>query len=117
MNPKLQLLPELGPGEIGIITAQIKEVAQTRVGDTITDAKKPAAAKAAGKRASQSQFAASHSTLGPAGSPHSVRKDLLRLVLRETLHRNGIPAAWLFSGWNCAAKTFARVRAAPKSMP
>jgi GTP-binding protein LepA len=43
MNPKLQLLPELGPGEIGIITAQIKEVAQTRVGDTITDAKKPAA--------------------------------------------------------------------------
>jgi GTP-binding protein LepA len=44
MNPKLQLLPELGPGEIGIITAQIKEVAQTRVGDTITDAKKPAAA-------------------------------------------------------------------------
>jgi GTP-binding protein LepA len=44
MNPKLQLLPELGPGEIGVITAQIKEVAQTRVGDTITDAKKPAAA-------------------------------------------------------------------------
>ncbi|NJC04717.1 GTP-binding protein LepA [Sphingomonas kaistensis] len=40
MNPKLQLLPELGPGEIGIITAQIKEVAQTRVGDTITDAKR-----------------------------------------------------------------------------
>ncbi|GAA4024844.1 translation elongation factor 4 [Sphingomonas swuensis] len=43
MNPKLQLLPELGPGEIGIITAQIKEVAQTRVGDTITDARKPTA--------------------------------------------------------------------------
>ena len=43
MNPKLQLLPELGPGEIGIITAQIKEVAQTRVGDTITDAKRRAA--------------------------------------------------------------------------
>jgi GTP-binding protein LepA len=43
MNPKLQLLPELAAGEIGIITAQIKEVAQTRVGDTITDAKKPTA--------------------------------------------------------------------------
>jgi GTP-binding protein LepA len=43
MNPKLQMLPELGPGEIGIITAQIKEVAQTRVGDTITDAKRRAA--------------------------------------------------------------------------
>jgi len=34
---------ELGPGEIGFITAQIKEVAETRVGDTITDAKRPAA--------------------------------------------------------------------------
>ena len=43
MRPKLELLPELGPGEIGIITAQIKEVAQTRVGDTITDAKRRAA--------------------------------------------------------------------------
>ena len=34
-------------GEIGFITAQIKEVAETRVGDTITDAKRPAAAGAA----------------------------------------------------------------------
>ena len=42
MRPKLEMLPELGPGEIGIITAQIKEVAQTRVGDTITDAKRRA---------------------------------------------------------------------------
>ena len=43
-TPKRVELPELGPGEIGFITAQIKEVAETRVGDTITDAKKPAAA-------------------------------------------------------------------------
>jgi len=43
-RPKIEHLPELGPGEIGFITAQIKEVAQTAVGDTITDAKKPAAA-------------------------------------------------------------------------
>jgi GTP-binding protein LepA len=41
-RPKIDTLPELGPGEVGFITAQIKEVAQTRVGDTITDAKKPA---------------------------------------------------------------------------
>jgi GTP-binding protein LepA len=44
MRPKIEILPELGPGEVGFITAQIKEVAQTRVGDTITDAKRPAAA-------------------------------------------------------------------------
>jgi GTP-binding protein LepA len=43
-RPKIEQLQELGPGEIGFITAQIKEVAETRVGDTITDAKKPAAA-------------------------------------------------------------------------
>ncbi len=42
-RPKLENLPDLGPGEIGFITAQIKEVAQARVGDTLTDAKKPAA--------------------------------------------------------------------------
>jgi len=43
-TPKRTDLPELGAGEIGFITAQIKEVAETRVGDTITDAKRPAAA-------------------------------------------------------------------------
>jgi GTP-binding protein LepA len=42
-RPKIEQLTELGPGEIGFITAQIKEVAETRVGDTITDAKRPAA--------------------------------------------------------------------------
>jgi GTP-binding protein LepA len=43
MRPKIEQLNELAAGEIGFITAQIKEVAQTRVGDTITDAKRPAA--------------------------------------------------------------------------
>jgi GTP-binding protein LepA len=39
MRPKIDQLDELGPGEIGFITAQIKEVAQARVGDTITTVK------------------------------------------------------------------------------
>src|SRR3954470_1864489 len=42
-RPKIEQLQELGPGEIGFITAQIKEVSETRVGDTITDARRPAA--------------------------------------------------------------------------
>jgi len=42
-TPKIEQLDELGPGEIGFITAQIKEISEARVGDTITDAKKPAA--------------------------------------------------------------------------
>ncbi|MEO1027417.1 MAG: EF-Tu/IF-2/RF-3 family GTPase, partial [Pseudomonadota bacterium] len=39
MSPKIEQLDELGPGEIGFITAQIKEVEQARVGDTITTVK------------------------------------------------------------------------------
>src|ERR687889_1188939 len=42
-RPKIEQLSELGPGEIGFITAQIKEITETRVGDTITDARRPAA--------------------------------------------------------------------------
>ncbi|WP_088309608.1 translation elongation factor 4 [Novosphingobium sp. B 225] len=41
-TPKIEQLDELGPGEIGFITAQIKEVAQARVGDTITTTKQGA---------------------------------------------------------------------------
>ena len=39
MTPRIEQLDELGPGEIGFITAQIKEVAQAKVGDTITTVK------------------------------------------------------------------------------
>jgi GTP-binding protein LepA len=42
-TPKLVEAAELGPGEIGFLTAAIKEVADTRVGDTITEDRKPAA--------------------------------------------------------------------------
>ncbi|WP_288805283.1 translation elongation factor 4 [uncultured Novosphingobium sp.] len=41
-TPKRIDLPELGPGEIGFITAQIKEVEQAKVGDTITTVKQGA---------------------------------------------------------------------------
>ena len=43
-TPKPEPVEALGPGEIGFITAGIKEVAETRVGDTITEHKRPAAA-------------------------------------------------------------------------
>ncbi|MCS6624164.1 translation elongation factor 4 [Roseibacterium beibuensis] len=39
-RPKMQDIPELGPGEIGFLTASIKQVRDTRVGDTITHEKK-----------------------------------------------------------------------------
>jgi GTP-binding protein LepA len=42
-SPKMTELAQLGPGEVGFFTASIKEVADTRVGDTITDDRKPTA--------------------------------------------------------------------------
>ncbi len=42
-RPKMEEAAELGPGEIGFLTAQIKQVRDTRVGDTITHERKPCA--------------------------------------------------------------------------
>ena len=39
-RPEMQSTEQLGPGEIGFITASIKQVRDTRVGDTITNEKK-----------------------------------------------------------------------------
>ena len=40
-TPKMVQVEDLGPGELGFITASIKEVADTRVGDTITEDRRP----------------------------------------------------------------------------
>ncbi len=40
-TPKLEITDELGPGEMGFVTAAIKDISETRVGDTITDEKNP----------------------------------------------------------------------------
>ena len=42
-TPKMVVMNELGPGEIGFLNGSIKEVADTRVGDTITEEKRPCA--------------------------------------------------------------------------
>jgi GTP-binding protein LepA len=52
-RPKQQMLEELGPGEVGFFTAAIKEVADTRVGDTITDERHPTAEPLPGFRPAQ----------------------------------------------------------------
>jgi GTP-binding protein LepA len=43
LAPRAVEVPELRPGEVGILSAAIKEVADTRIGDTVTDAERPAA--------------------------------------------------------------------------
>ncbi len=52
-RPKRYPVADLGPGEIGYITAAIKEVADTRVGDTITDERNPTAAALPGFKPAQ----------------------------------------------------------------
>ncbi|BAT58412.1 elongation factor 4 [Variibacter gotjawalensis] len=47
-TPKKLEVSQLGPGEIGFLTASIKEVADTRVGDTVTDDKRPTASALTG---------------------------------------------------------------------
>ncbi|MFP6757548.1 MAG: translation elongation factor 4 [Alphaproteobacteria bacterium] len=47
-TPKGVQVDALGPGEVGFITAAIKTVADTKVGDTITDDRKPAESALAG---------------------------------------------------------------------
>ncbi len=52
-TPKMVDIGSLGPGEIGFLTASIKDVADTRVGDTITDDRRPTAEMLAGFRPAQ----------------------------------------------------------------
>ncbi|MFL5109299.1 MAG: translation elongation factor 4 [Microvirga sp.] len=52
-RPKMQDADSLGPGEIGYITAQIKQVADTRVGDTITGTRRRTAAALPGFKPAQ----------------------------------------------------------------
>ncbi len=52
-TPKAQEVEELGPGEIGFITAAIRQVAETAVGDTITGDERPAAESLPGFKASK----------------------------------------------------------------
>jgi GTP-binding protein LepA len=52
-RPKQEMLAELGPGEVGFFTAAIKQVADTRVGDTIVDEKNTTATPLPGFKPAQ----------------------------------------------------------------
>jgi GTP-binding protein LepA len=52
-RPKQEMIASLGPGEIGFFTAAIKQVADTRVGDTVTDDRNPAATPLPGFKPAQ----------------------------------------------------------------
>ena len=52
-RPAMTAVTELGPGEIGYLNASIKQVRDTRVGDTITHERKPCTAPLPGFKPSQ----------------------------------------------------------------
>ncbi|MCP5075720.1 MAG: elongation factor 4 [Rhodobacteraceae bacterium] len=52
-RPKQEMIGTLGPGEIGFFTAAIKQVADTRVGDTVTEEKRECAEALSGFQPSQ----------------------------------------------------------------
>ncbi|MGB7269125.1 MAG: translation elongation factor 4, partial [Albidovulum sp.] len=53
LRPKMVAIPELGPGEIGVFTASIKQLRDTRVGDTITHERRPCEAALPGFKPAQ----------------------------------------------------------------
>ncbi len=53
LKPAMVDIAELGPGEIGVLTASIKQVRDTRVGDTITHERKPCTTPLAGFKPAQ----------------------------------------------------------------
>lgn len=100
-TPKHVLVGELGPGEMGFITAGIKEIAETKVGDTITDDRKPATEMLAGFKPSVPMVFCS---LFPVDSSEfeKLRDSLGKLALNDaSLHYETENSQALGMGFRC----------------
>jgi len=82
-SPRKTPVASLGPGEIGYITAGIKEVADTNVGDTITDAKRPCEKPLAGFQPSRSVVFCGLFPADASDYPH-LRESLGKLRLNDS---------------------------------
>ena len=101
LTPKPIQVDELGPGEIGFITAGIKTVADTDVGDTITEDKRPAAVPLPGFKPSVPVVFCG---LYPADAAdfEDLRESLARLRLNDSsFHYDPETSAALGSGFRC----------------
>ncbi len=100
-RPKLERVEGLGPGEIGYIIAGIKTVADTNVGDTITDEKRPAAVPLPGFKPTQPVVFCG---LFPADAAdfEDLRESLAKLRLNDSsFHFEPESSAALGSGFRC----------------
>jgi GTP-binding protein LepA len=100
-RPKLERVEGLGPGEIGYIIAGIKTVADTNVGDTITDEKRPAAVPLPGFKPTQPVVFCG---LFPSDAAdfEDLRESLAKLRLNDSsFHFEPESSAALGSGFRC----------------
>ena len=100
-TPKPVVIDELGPGEMGFITCGIKTISDTKIGDTITDEKKPCEKALAGFKPSIPMVFCS---LFPAASSEyeKLRDSLGKLVLNDaSLHYEPENSQALGMGFRC----------------
>ncbi|MEM9469211.1 MAG: translation elongation factor 4 [Pseudomonadota bacterium] len=100
-SPKIEQTDILGPGEMGFITASIKDISETKVGDTITDEKNPCVDGLPGFKPSVPMVFCS---LFPAdaGDYEKLRDSLGKLALNDSsLHYEPESSQALGLGFRC----------------
>jgi GTP-binding protein LepA len=99
-TPKHEKLPALGPGEVGFMTAGIKEVADCQIGDTITDERRPAPALPGFKPSVPVVFCGLFPT--DAAEFEQLRESLAKLRLNDaSFHFEPESSAALGFGFRC----------------
>ncbi|MEZ5668074.1 MAG: translation elongation factor 4 [Alphaproteobacteria bacterium] len=101
LTPKGVLVDELGPGEIGFVTGSIKSVADCKVGDTLTEARRPADRPLPGFKPSVPVvFCGLFPT--DAGEFENLRDSLTKLALNDSsFHFEPETSAALGFGFRC----------------
>jgi GTP-binding protein LepA len=99
-TPKRENVAELNPGEVGFLTAGIKEVADCRIGDTITEDRRPAPALPGFKPSVPVVFCGLFPT--DAADFEQLRESLAKLRLNDaSFHYEPETSAALGFGFRC----------------
>ena len=100
-TPKRVVIERLGPGEMGFITAGVKDISDTKVGDTLTDERRQAAAPLAGFKPSVPVVFCSLFPVDAAQFEH-LRDSLGRLALNDSsFHYEPESSTALGFGFRC----------------
>src|SRR5262245_13529332 len=100
-TPKAETVADLGPGEVGFLTAGIKAVADCKIGDTLTEERRPAAAALPGFKPSVPVVFCGLFPVDAADF-ESLRDSLAKLHLNDaSLHYEMETSAALGFGFRC----------------